>query len=171
MNETRHAAASSSPARPTDSADAPILADPDPPGTHLKDETPTPNLAANAGGWKRVVFLVCAGVFFVLGSLGALLPILPATPFLLLTSYFLLRSSPRLNTALLRSRLFGPILIDWQQHGGVRYDVKLKAICIVAIAVGVTIYLTNFAPIPTVAVLLGAAIGIIVVLRLPTATG
>ena len=83
--------------------------------------------------------LVGAAAFFAVGVLGVFLPVLPATPFLLLTSYFLVRSSPRLNAALLRSRFFGPILKDWQVHGGVRRDVKIQAIVIVVIAVAASI--------------------------------
>ena len=120
-------------------------------------------------GWKRGVCLLTAGVFFVLGVLGALLPILPTTPFLLLTSYFLVRSSPRLNAALLRSRFFGPILQDWQVHGGVRRDVKLKAITVVVIAVLLTVLLTGRSLVPAITATLLAAVGVIVILRLPTA--
>ena len=134
-----------------------------------------PNKKASASsdnlvvGWKRFLYLVLAGIFFVFGAVGALLPVLPATPFLLLTSYFLLKTSPRLNAALLRSRIFGPILTDWQERGGVRFAVKLKAILVVLIAVGVTSYLASYAPVPTLSVLVGATIGIVVILRLPTA--
>jgi uncharacterized membrane protein YbaN (DUF454 family) len=87
--------------------------------------------------------MALAGLFFVLGALGAVLPVLPTTPFLLLTSYFLARSSPRLNRWLLASRFFGPILRDWQQLGGVRPDVKVKAVMIVLLAVSLSLWLTD----------------------------
>ena len=88
-----------------------------------------------ATGWKRLLYLTLAGVFFTLGALGAVIPGLPATPFLLLTSYFLLRSSPEQNDRLLKSRLVGPLLADWQERGGVRASVKWKAIIIVLVAI------------------------------------
>jgi uncharacterized protein len=118
---------------------------------------------------KRIVFLVLAGLFFVLGALGAILPVLPTTPFLLLASYFLARTSPRLNQLLLRSRFFGPILRDWQQQGGVRTDVKAQAIVLVLLAVSLSIWLTDL--LPTLRWVAGAValIGIGVILRLPTA--
>jgi len=120
-------------------------------------------------GWKRAAYLLLAGLLFVLGALGVILPGLPATPFLLLTSYFLIRSSPRLNAALLGSRLFGPILTDWQVHGGVRPDVKIKAVVAVALAVGITIALTGRSPGPSAAVVLLAVVGVAVILNLPEA--
>jgi len=139
-----------------------------------QDETDRPveqggKLADSVIGAKRVLFLVMAGLFFVLGVAGALLPVLPTTPFLLLTSYFLVRTSPRLNAKLLRSRWFGPILTDWQVNGGVRPIVKAKAIVIVLIAVGLTIYLTGYSPMLTLLVIGLVAIGIAVIILLPNA--
>ena len=120
-------------------------------------------------GWRRFGLLSLAAVFFCLGFLGAMLPGIPATPFLLLTSYFLVRSSPRLNDRLLRSRLFGPILVDWQVHGGVRSHVRRRVIAAVLIAVAVSIYLSGYSLPATVAVVSLATVGILVILRLPTA--
>jgi uncharacterized protein len=120
-------------------------------------------------GAKRFVFMALAGLFFVLGALGAVLPVLPTTPFLLLTSYFLARSSPRLNRWLLGSRFFGPILRDWQQLGGVRPDVKVKAIMIVLLAVALSLWLTDLSSTLRWIAAAIALIGIGVILRLPAA--
>jgi uncharacterized membrane protein YbaN (DUF454 family) len=122
-----------------------------------------------AEDWKRFVYLALAGVFFVVGVLGALLPVLPATPFLLLASCFLSKSSPRLNRALLRSRLFGPILRDWQQLGGIRRSVRVKAVVAVTLAVVVTLVVSELSVDAMLAVVVLAQVGIVVVLRLPSA--
>lgn len=120
-------------------------------------------------GPKRVVFLTLAGLFFILGAMGAVLPVLPTTPFLLLTSYFLSRASPRLNRWLLASRFFGPILRDWQQLGGVRPDVKVKAIMIVLLAVALSLWMTDHSSTFRWIAAAIALIGIGVILRLPVA--
>lgn len=119
-------------------------------------------------GWKRVGFLVVAAVFFVLGVAGAILPVLPATPFLLLTSYFLVRSSPRLNRRLLKSRLLGPILVDWQVRRGVRRHIKVKAVVIVIATIALTVVLSGYSPVTTAVVIALASIGIFVIWRLPS---
>ena len=113
--------------------------------------------------------LTLAGLFMLLAAAGAMLPGLPTTPFLLLTSYFLMRSSPRLNQALLKSKFFGTILTDWQQRGAVRLDIKAKAISFVVIAVVAGQILSQ--PPVWVAVMVGllAVVGIAVILKLPTA--
>lgn len=125
-----------------------------------------------AGPWVpkplRALFLTVGGFFFALAVLGAALPGLPTTPFLLLTSFFLVRSSPRLHRALLRSRFFGPILRDWQEHRGVRRDVKLQAIVAIVLAVGATWIFGSLAPWLLGAVLALAGVGVLVILRLPT---
>lgn len=119
-------------------------------------------------GWRRILYMAAAGFFFLLGIIGVLLPIIPATPFLLLTSFFLLKVSPTLNAALLRSRLFGPILVDWQVRGGVRRDIKVKAVVVVSMAVVSTAYLSGYSLTLTAIVFGLALMGIVVIWRLPT---
>ena len=129
----------------------------------------SPQESSVAKGWRRVAYLSLAGVFFVLGVAGTVLPGLPATPFLLLTSYFLIRSSPRLNRKLLQSRFFGPLLVDWQVHGGVRLHVKVKAIVVVLLTVAFTIYISGYSGLVAAAISALAAVGIAVICRQPVA--
>ena len=141
-----------------------------PPAKDLAGRSPDRRQGQNKAppdGLRRTGQLLLAGVFFGLGVLGALLPLLPATPFLLLTSYFLVRSSPRLNSALLRSRFFGPILLDWQMYRSVRRNVKVKVVVIVIATVCGSLYLTSAPPGPALGIIALAMIGIIIVLWLP----
>ncbi len=117
-------------------------------------------------GPARLLYLLLAGFFFVLAVLGALLPVLPTTPFLLLTSYFLVRSSPSLNEKLLASRTFGPLLRDWQRHRAVRPHIKRFTLVVMPAAVLASAYFGNLGP-TSLAVLLSAGlVGFIVVARL-----
>lgn len=134
-----------------------------PPFLDTLDETSVPTVT----GVRKVIYLFLALVFFVLGALGVALPVLPTTPFLLLTSYFLIRTSPRLNHALLRSPVLGQVLKDWQQDGGVRLSVKIHAISIVLIIVLVTLYFSPLSIVLKTILVLLASIGILVVIRLP----
>jgi uncharacterized membrane protein YbaN (DUF454 family) len=83
----------------------------------------------------RVLYFLLAGVFFGLAVLGAVLPVLPTTPFLILTSWSLVRASPRLEAKLRRSPFFGPLLEDWRRHRGLRPQVKVTAIGTVVLVV------------------------------------
>jgi uncharacterized membrane protein YbaN (DUF454 family) len=123
----------------------------------------TPEVAT---GWRRAMHLTLAGVWFTLAVLGAILPGLPCTVFLLLCSYSLCRSSDRLHQKLLDSKWFGPTLRHWRLHRGVRPGVKAKALGTMAVMIGITLL---FAPLPpavwwTVAV--AGMIGAAVVMRL-----
>ena len=120
-------------------------------------------------GPLRWLYGLLAGLFFLLGTAGAILPGLPATPFLLLTSCFLVRINPKLNDRLLRSRFLGPILVDWQQHGGVRRHVKIKSVICVALIVGLSLCLGNWEGTARLGLIFLAAIGMTVIWRLPVA--
>lgn len=63
----------------------------------------------NPWTWLGVLFLV-------VGAAGAVLPLLPTTPFVLLAAGCFARSSPRMHAWLLRSELFGPVLRNWEQN-------------------------------------------------------
>lgn len=117
--------------------------------------------------WRRGLYVSLGSFFVGLGALGAFLPLLPTTPFLLLASFFFVRSSPRLNQRLLRSRVLGRFLRDWQQRGGIRREVKLLALAVVAVGVTASIALGNLPAWGIVLLLVLAAIGITVVIRLP----
>jgi hypothetical protein len=84
----------------------------------------------------RLLHLVLAALFMALATAGVFLPVLPTTPFLLLASWCLVRSSPRLHARLLASPLFGPLLLDWERHRGVRLHVKVSALAVLALVVG-----------------------------------
>lgn len=130
----------------------------------FSNEPETPRVIS---GLRRLIYITL-GLFFVgLGVVGVFLPLVPTTPFLLLASFFFVRSSPRLNAWLLRSRLFGPFLKDWQRYRGVRLNVKIAALTLLTVAVAASALLADLSwPWLVVLGVLGLT-GMIVVLRLP----
>lgn len=131
----------------------------------MSSETPVHNPLIQRT--RRIIYVALGSIFVGLGVLGAFLPVMPTTPFLLVASFFFARSSPRLNRWLVRSPLFGPFLRDWQQHRGVRPHVKVLAITVMVTAVTASIVWGNLAWPFVVLVLLLAGVGLWVVLRLP----
>lgn len=122
-----------------------------------------------ATGVKRVLF-VCAGLLCVgLAYLGALLPGLPTTPWVLLASYCFARSSPRLERWLKRSPFFGKLLRDWEEHRGIRKPVKVFSVCLVVTVVTLSITLSGL-PVAAKCAIGGlAAIGVcVIVFVVPT---
>jgi uncharacterized protein len=117
---------------------------------------------------RRAVYLVIAGISFLLGMLGVFLPGLPTTPFLLVTSALLLRAWPAMHERMLRSRLIGGVLSDWRQHRGVRPHVKLRAVTLVVAAVTATIVFGGLSPLAAAAAGGCAGVGVLVIVLLPS---
>lgn len=69
-----------------------------------------------------------------LAVLGVFLPLLPTTPFLLVAAWAFGRSSERLRLWLYESRLFGPLLQNWQKHGAIPIWAKVMAVTAMAAA-------------------------------------
>ena len=101
---------------------------------------PHPKLAS---GPRRLLFVVAGLVCVGLAYLGAILPGLPTTPWVLLASYCFARSSPRLERWLKRSPFFGRLLHDWETHRGIRRPVKVVAVLLVVIVVSLSIALAD----------------------------
>jgi uncharacterized membrane protein YbaN (DUF454 family) len=86
------------------------------------------------------VALVVAGTGFVgLGVLGAFLPVLPTTPFMLLAAACYARASTRFYNGLLNNRLFGPTVREWRRHRSIPYRTKWGAIALMAITLTASI--------------------------------
>ena len=126
---------------------------------------------AIAKGPRRYLYLLLAGVFFVLACVGVLLPGLPTTPFLLLTSYFLLRSSPSLNRRLMQSRVFGQMLRDWHRRGALRPRVKAFSLLACSSVILLSVFLGRMPAIARAVVAVAGAYGIWFVWRLPVIRG
>ena len=90
---------------------------------------------------RKTLLLMCGWICVALGLLGAFLPLLPTTPFLLLASACFMRGSPRLNHWLLNHPKFGPILTNWHQHGAVSKHVKRRANVMIVASFALSIYL------------------------------
>ena len=117
---------------------------------------------------RRWLFVALGGVFVALGVVGVVLPGIPTTPFLLLASYFFVRSSPALHQRLLGSKLFGPTLRDWQRHKGVKRRTKWISITCCSLMIGLSIGTGGLPWVGRVVIAAAGVYGMWFVARLPT---
>lgn len=82
----------------------------------------------------RAIWFSLGALALGLGALGVILPVLPTTPFVILAAFCFGKSSPRLRAWLVNTRLFGPMIADWEAHGAIPTRVKALA-CAMMLAV------------------------------------
>ncbi len=93
---------------------------------------------AMVSGIRRFVYLGLSAMFFGLSIVGVWAPLIPTTPFVILSSYYALRCSPELHDRLLRSRLFGRILNDWHLHRAMQHSTKRRVLIFMVIVFSLT---------------------------------
>lgn len=75
----------------------------------------------------RIPYFCLGWLMAALGFIGALLPLMPTTIFLILAAWFFARSSPRVEAWLLSHPRFGAPLVAWRQSGAVPRSAKMMA--------------------------------------------
>lgn len=117
----------------------------------------------------RAVFLVLGIAFVVLGGIGAVLPVLPTTPFLILAVACFARSSPRLEGWLLDHPRFGPSLRAWRESGAIPRRAKRAAAFGMALGFLVFWFTVHPGPVQVAGVAGLMLVGLVYVMTRPTA--
>jgi uncharacterized membrane protein YbaN (DUF454 family) len=78
-------------------------------------------------------------IFLGLGVIGVFLPLLPTTPFLLVSAACFAKSSEKWHKWLLSNRIFGPIIRDWQDKKCISISTKIFAVSLVVLFGGYSI--------------------------------
>ena len=100
----------------------------------------------------RYLYIILGVIFLSLGVIGVFLPILPTTPFLLLTSFCFLRSSKRLYNWLINHKVFGEYIRNFREYKAIPVRIKVISISMLWITILSSAYF--FVPYNAVKVLL-----------------
>ena len=76
----------------------------------------------------RYILVAVGTLSCVLGIIGIFVPVLPTTPFLLLSAALYFRSSPKLYRLLLNHRTLGPYIKNFREHKSIPLRVKIISV-------------------------------------------
>ncbi len=94
---------------------------------------------------KKGIYLVVGALSLAAGVLGIFLPVLPTTPFILLSAWCFFRSSSKIYNWVISNERFGPTIENYQEGRGITRSTKVKAIVMMwlTISASVYFYITN----------------------------
>ena len=108
----------------------------------------------------RYLLLALGTLFLILGTIGVFLPVLPTTPFLLLTAACYARGSVTFYNWLMNNRFFGAYVRQWRHERRIPVKVKLLAIAMIVVTIGTSIL--YFIPIVAAKIVTGM-VGVLVI--------
>jgi len=103
----------------------------------------------------KAVYFSLGWIFFSLGAIGVILPVLPTTPFMLLALWSFSRSSDRFHNWLYHHRFFGPPLQQWSRYRVIPLPAKIMSISFMSLSM---LYMSIYSPVGIVVKLLIAAL-------------
>ena len=89
---------------------------------------------------RKRLFLAAGFLSLGLGIAGIFLPLLPTTPFVLLSAFCFLRSSRSRYEWLINHRVFGRYISDYLIHRAIPLRVKILSISAMWLAMGLSAY-------------------------------
>jgi uncharacterized membrane protein YbaN (DUF454 family) len=87
--------------------------------------------------WMRTLWLGAGALALLLGVIGAFVPLLPTTPFVLLSAFCFSRGCMRCEAWLLAHPRLGPIVRDWRAERAV--PLRAKQLASVMMVIGCVI--------------------------------
>ena len=88
----------------------------------------------------RIFLIVVGCISLALGVTGMFLPLLPTTPFLLLSAAVWLKASPALYEWLLNHKVFGEYIRNFREHRAIPLRVKIVSVSLVWLTIGYCIF-------------------------------
>jgi len=84
---------------------------------------------------SRHFYLLGGHLSLLLGIAGAFLPVLPTTPFLLLSAFLYSKSSPRIHQWLITHPIIGKPIREWEESGVIRLWAKILATVMISVVI------------------------------------
>lgn len=95
------------------------------------------------GRIKKAIYVALGFLFLVIGFIGAALPILPTTPFLILASFFFARGSARFNRWFLSTKLYRDHLEGFVRSKSMTLKTKVRILALATIMLSIGAYFAS----------------------------
>ena len=105
---------------------------------------------SHRGKGRRLPYVIVAYVCIGLAAVGAVLPLLPTVPFLLVAAWAASRGSPQLDAWLHEHPRFGPPLRAWRDEGAVPARAKILSCVLLALSWGLILALSASPWVPAI---------------------
>ena len=86
---------------------------------------------------KKILYIILGCIGVGLGAVGAVLPLLPAFPFLLLAAFSFAKSSKRLHSWFISTKLYKNNLESYVKGRGMTWKTKIRIMVIVTLTMSV----------------------------------
>ena len=84
----------------------------------------------------KYLLIILGSICLALGVIGIFLPLLPTTPFLLLSAALYFRSSEKLYQWLIRQKYLGTYIRNFREHRAIPLRVKIISVSLVWLTIG-----------------------------------
>lgn len=101
-------------------------------------------------GSRRIALLMCGWCNVALGMIGAVVPGMPTTVFLIIALWAFTRSSPRLRRWLYEHPRYGASLRAWDRHGVIPLKAKRLACAMMAVSLLILVLVASSWILPAV---------------------
>ncbi len=118
--------------------------------------------------FRKGLFVLAGTVSLGFGCIGIVLPVLPTTPFLLLSAACYYKGSERLHNWMLNNRWFGDYIRNYKEGKGIPLKTKVFTLTLLWIVISYsTVFMLNILVVQMI--LVGIAIGVSIhIVTLPT---
>lgn len=96
---------------------------------------------------KKILYIILGCIGLALGAVGAVVPMLPAFPFLLLAAFCFARSSEKLHTWFVGTRLYKDNLEDYVKGRGMTKKTKVRIMVTVTLLMSVGFIMMHAVPV------------------------
>lgn len=96
---------------------------------------------------KKMLLIVGGCIGVGLGAVGAVVPLLPAFPFLLLAAFCFARSSQRLNNWFINTKLYKNNLETYVRGQGMTWKTKIRVMITVTLLMSIGFIMMSNAPV------------------------